>query len=202
MVLFRKTCFALTLAFLCSSAWPSAFAFDPFKFPGKGSQKKFNEAMASYTEGVEFVKSGKNQEAISSYKKAIAIYPFSGTFYYNLGRAYSRQKNYPGAIASYKQAIKVAPDMDMAYCNVSEMFFRTKDFRAAEEYARKATEIDPREPSGFINLAQAEVELRKVKEAQKHLQRAQELPGGTEYQQDILLIRNKAQSMNSKTAGN
>jgi tetratricopeptide (TPR) repeat protein len=181
---------------------PIAFAYDPFEFPGKGSKAKFSEALSIYAEGVDLVKAGRNKDAILQYKRAINLYPFSGTFHYNLGKAYSREKSYANAIACYKEAIKLAPDLDRAYTNLSEMFYRTKDYRSAEGFATKATQINPKDPAGFINLAQAETELKKSREAQKHLQIAQELPGGAEYLPDIKVIRSKIQSITRKTAEN
>lgn len=78
-------------------------------FPGIGSRKVWERACDLNNEALSARKANRVEQAIDLYKKAIAIYPFDGDFYHNLGIAYYARGDYRTAELNARKATKMDP---------------------------------------------------------------------------------------------
>jgi len=68
-------------------------------------------AEAYYNRGVAYGESGKVEEAIADYTKAVELNPESAEAYYNRGIAYGKSGKVEEAIADYTKAIELNPEL-------------------------------------------------------------------------------------------
>ena len=67
---------------------------------------------------------GKSEEAIKLYKKAMRLCPFPPSYYYlNLGHAYRTTGQYEKAITEYKKTLHLTPPMDLPFYRPKALFF-------------------------------------------------------------------------------
>ena len=95
---------------------------------------------------------GKNEEAIASLKKAIAINPRRASPYYNLGNVYSRMKKLNKAVAAYKKAIEIKPDYAKAHNNLAIAYSRKKEYALAIKHCDRAIELGYKVHEEFSSL--------------------------------------------------
>ncbi|MFH1226705.1 MAG: tetratricopeptide repeat protein [Planctomycetota bacterium] len=115
------------------------FKYDPGSHIGwyaKGnianSQKKYDDAIASFTKAVELMpdyswaycnrgnsysEKGDIDRAIADYTEAIRVDPKLANAYYNRGIIYNTKGEYDKAIADYDETIRIDPKYSQAYCN-------------------------------------------------------------------------------------
>jgi tetratricopeptide (TPR) repeat protein len=80
-------------------------------------------------------------EAINSYKKALAIKPDYTEAYYNMGIAFSDKGDIEAAMDSYKKALEIKPGHIKTYLNMGNILKDTGDFEAAIDSYKRALEI-------------------------------------------------------------
>jgi type IV pilus assembly protein PilF len=102
-------------------------------------------AEASNNMGGAYEKMGKYDEAVSSYKVAIAnpLYRNTDRAFNNLGRAYYRMKRYDDAIDAYREAAKRNSDFQMPYYGLALCFNALGRYGDAATALRKALDMDP-----------------------------------------------------------
>lgn len=110
--------------------------------------------------GIEYANIGKNEKAISLYKKALDINQSLCGTYYNLGNAYAAIGKNEEAVSAYKKAIELNPNYAIAYNNLSIVYLHEKQYKSAIEYCDKAREL------GFINTVLLET-LKQHRERKK-----------------------------------
>ena len=105
--------------------------------------KNFSEA--SNNLGVAYEKLGKYDEAVSSYKAAIAnpLYRNTDKAFNNLGRAYYRIKRYDDAIDAYREAIKRNSDFHLPYYGLALCFNALGRYGDAATALKKAVDMYP-----------------------------------------------------------
>ena len=72
--------------------------------------------------GLVYAHMGKIDEAITEYKKALAINPNFAEAYYNLGNAYSAKGQTEESIAAYKRALAIDPNLVEALNNLGLVY--------------------------------------------------------------------------------
>ena len=92
-------------------------------FPGKGDIKNWTKATKFFNDGIDASASKKYPEAIKLYNQAIAIYPYSPTFYANLGFALERNSDAKGGVEACKKAIALQKDFGGAWENLGNCQF-------------------------------------------------------------------------------
>jgi tetratricopeptide (TPR) repeat protein len=106
--------------------------------------------------------------------KSIETDPDNAGGHYQLGRIYTKQKNYPGAIASYKRAAELDPEMAEVFFNLGYIYYAVnKDYSQAYAMYRHAARLSP--PfldEALFNLALVQNRLGKRQESIKSLERA------------------------------
>jgi tetratricopeptide (TPR) repeat protein len=86
---------------------------------------------------------GQTQQAIDSYKAAIALQPGNITAYNNLGSCYALLKQWKNAIGCYQKAIQLQPDLAIAYQNLGRVWKRMGQMEKYADCFYQAFQIDP-----------------------------------------------------------
>ncbi|MGB3534038.1 MAG: tetratricopeptide repeat protein [Microcoleaceae cyanobacterium] len=86
---------------------------------------------------------GQTQQAMESYKAAIASQPGNITAYNNLGSCYALQKQWNNARACYQKAIQLQPDLAVAYQNLGRVWKRMGQPEKAADCFYQAFQIEP-----------------------------------------------------------
>lgn len=154
----------------------AALAYNPNKFPGKGSRAAWLQSCAICNEGVALANRGKYLDAIRSYKRASTIYPYDAANYFNAGNSFSKLAEYVEAAKYYQKAIELAPDYEKAYFNMGNSLWKLKELKGAEKAYRNAIDLNPKYIDPKINLGELLLEMKRPSEAKKVLLEAQALP--------------------------
>lgn len=95
--------------------------------------------------GVAYEKTGKTDEAIESYKKAISnpMYKNPEKAFNNLGRIYYRVGQYDNAIDAFKGALRRVNDFYLSYYGLSLCYNAKGFYGDAATALKRAIEIDP-----------------------------------------------------------
>lgn len=113
------------------------------------------ELDSSYTQAIFNLafcldKTGKKDEAIRLYEKALAMDPDKFPLgYSNLGQIYYEKGRFDDAIAINKKAMHVFPESDLPYVSIGNLYLQQKDTVKAVEWWEQAVKIYP----GNTNLA-------------------------------------------------
>jgi tetratricopeptide (TPR) repeat protein len=91
---------------------------------------------------------GQTQQAIDSYKAAIALQPGNITAYNNLGSCYALLKQWKPAIGCYQKAIQLQPDLAIAYQNLGRVWKRIGQMEKYADCFYQAFHIDPEIANG------------------------------------------------------
>jgi superkiller protein 3 len=105
------------------------------------AKAKADAANKSFTDGVDFLQAGKDDEAIAKFNEVIAVLPTCHQCYGNIGSALAHQKKYEEAEAAYKKAVDIKPDYADAYNGLVNVYNAEKKFAQAEEAGKKAMEL-------------------------------------------------------------
>lgn len=88
--------------------------------------------------------SGRSDEAIDLFNKAIRLNPLPPAYYYfMLGHAYRTMGRYEEAIDSYKKSIDVEPDIVYIYIGLATTYMKIGRDKDARTEAKKILKIDP-----------------------------------------------------------
>ena len=109
--------------------------------------------------------SGQNEEAITSFKKALKIKPDFLLAHNNLGNALNQTGNKEEAIASYNTAIGLNPNAALAYYNLGNLFYSQGEQENAITHYRKALAIEPEFADANNNLASLLAATGNIEEA-------------------------------------
>jgi tetratricopeptide (TPR) repeat protein len=109
--------------------------------------------------------SGFNEEAISSYDKALQVKPDKHGFWYNRGIALGELGRYEEAIASYDRALKVKPDKHAAWYNRGIALGELGRYEEAIASYDRALKIKPDKHAAWNNRGIALGELGRYEEA-------------------------------------
>jgi tetratricopeptide (TPR) repeat protein len=109
------------------------------------SDKTVNNKNINTNLGYSYGISGKIDEAIEQYRKALKYTPEDKDLHYNLAYLLAKKKRDREAVAEYKLALKGTPQDREVYYNLSIIYsVRLKDQKTAQEYYRKFLDLAPR----------------------------------------------------------
>ena len=140
-----------------------------------------------FTQGVSFSKSGRYDQAIQAFSKAIEINPRNTSAYINRGLSWYYKGDYNQAIADYTKALDINPYHADAYNNLAWALAICPDYRLrngakAVEVAQKAVELNP-EADTLDTLAAAYAAAGHFSEAIDTTQKALELAENSQQQE-------------------
>lgn len=96
---------------------------------------------------VDWMRSGKHEEAIHQLEKTLAKDPSSAAYVHSLlGFEYMQTDQFAAAVNSFEQAVALLPHDATNYTNLGVSLAAIGDYERAKEQARRAHELDPENP--------------------------------------------------------
>ena len=143
--------------------------------PGWGNaQNKAEEAIASNSRGIELLKEGKTNEAITEFQKAVQLDPNYVPARQNLGHAYDRQGRSEEAMAQYRKAAELDPKSSVVYNNLGVLYDKKGLYDEAIGEFEKALQINPGDATALKNLETAKKNKAVIEERKKAIAQAQQ----------------------------
>jgi tetratricopeptide (TPR) repeat protein len=121
------------------------------------------------------LRQGQLRAATSLLEQLTKGHPPDAMVLYNLGIAYSEQKQYAEAIIRLKRAVQLDPTHAHAWVGIGTAYERMGRLDMALPALQEAARLDPNDGYSNRNLGGVLAQLGRVEEAVKHLQRAYEL---------------------------
>ena len=116
--------------------------------------------------GIEKGASGKHDDAIETFKKALNVDPNYIAAYLSLGNAYGNTGRYEESIASYKEGIQLNPrhpEVPQMEMNIAWVAYKMNDKKTAVLYAKKAIQSFT-DRNDYAGVAMAGTQLRMIEE--------------------------------------
>ena len=108
---------------------------------------------AHYVHGLLLAKSGRNDEAIAEFERAVSLRPKDYFFWQELGRSLDDNDDEQGAITALRQAISLAPYYSQPHWQLGNVLLRGNQLDEAFQELRSAVASDPALFSALIDLA-------------------------------------------------
>lgn len=125
--------------------------------------------------GFAYLESGRYQEALSDFMKAIALNPKYSDGHFNIGVAYFKQNHIDEALQSYNQAIALKPDSSAAYLNRGVALLNSSRYAEALEDFNRALQINPWDAEALSNRGLTYPRLGNPQDGLADLEKAIEL---------------------------
>jgi tetratricopeptide (TPR) repeat protein len=114
---------------------------------------------------------GASAEALSYYRRSIAIHPNSEA-YYNLANTLALEGQAEEAIPAYREALRLDPNLSAAYVDMGTIFASQGRLADAVAEYRKAVELNPRRAHARWCLAATLQRMGRIPEAVAHYREA------------------------------
>ena len=102
--------------------------------------------------GIALTEANRPFEAISLFRRALAMEPVNPFLWLNLGIAQQKTGEYGEALDSFRQAVRIDDGMAESWGAMGLIHFQMEAFDSAEECYRMALERDPNSPKVWNNL--------------------------------------------------
>ncbi len=99
------------------------------------------ETEMNYAQGVKFMKEGRWNEALTSFKRILSIEKESAEVYYNMGYIQTAQGNYDEAILCFRKATLINNHHAKAYEKMGEVYTKLGQKEEAEQALQLAADI-------------------------------------------------------------
>jgi tetratricopeptide (TPR) repeat protein len=143
-----------------------------FSTPNRLADDTTDQAVTLNNEAVALVVSHHFDEALSLFKRAIALSPELRTTHYNLGCLYLHQGRLGDAIAAFKEELRLNPEFADAYHRMGVAYNKTGKHAEAIEYFTRSLEIDPRQAESLTEIGFAYSALGRDEEALESCKKA------------------------------
>jgi tetratricopeptide (TPR) repeat protein len=125
--------------------------------------------------GFAYLELDRYPEALSDFRKAIALNPNYSDAHFNIGIAYFKQNRIDEALQSYNQAIALKPDSGAAYLNRGVALLHSSRYAEALEDFNRALQINPWDAEALSNRGLTYPRLGNPQEGLADLDKAIEL---------------------------
>ena len=110
---------------------------------------------------VDWMRSGKDQEAIHQLEDTLAKDPSSAAYVHSLlGFEYMKTDQFTAAVKSFEQAVALLPHDAINHANFGISLAATGNYEGAKEQAQRAHELEPENP-GIQRFLDALLALRR-----------------------------------------
>jgi len=135
----------------------------------------FQRAMAEHPQdpvamnnvGQVLVRLGRCAEAIPLFERAVAARPYEWSYRFNLARARTQIRDWPGAVADYREADRLFPNDGPTLYNFGLALQQTGVDAEAAAVLERATATRPDDPSFVLALARSYQRLSRTAEARQ-----------------------------------
>ncbi len=118
-----------------------------------------------FAEGYDLVESGKYEEALVAYDRAIALNPTFAAAYFNKGCALDALKRYEEALTAYDRAIALNPTFALAYNNKGNTLNSLQRYDEALAAYDRAIALNPSFAAAYFNKGYTLNSLQRYEEA-------------------------------------
>lgn len=139
-----------------------------------------NLAKRQLSSALELFTEKKYDEAITTFKRAIALAPLSTTAtnaYDYMARSYLMKKDVRSAINAYQESLRANPTDANAHVQLGNIHVTQGDLEKAKASYLEAVRLDPSSPNRY-SLGQAYLELGDYRNAEAQFKRVKELEPG------------------------
>jgi len=128
---------------------------------------KLNDQLAPVLviRGLIYIETGRYQEAVDEFNKAIFIAPRYGDAYMNLARGYEALNDLMQAEDTYLRAIQIRPEYWGGYSHLGVFYYRHGRYADAADQFSKVIELTPNNTRGYSNMGAAYFALERWEEA-------------------------------------
>ena len=134
-----------------------------------------NDIVTGYNLGLALADSGREEEAIVHFYRALGIKSIEHKVHFNLGNAFQSFERYDAAISHYQAALSIDPEYIDALNNLGLVFYQLGKYNKASYYFSSVLKIDPNRASAHNNLGVILLLQNKVGEAISHFGEASKI---------------------------
>ncbi|MEG4350549.1 tetratricopeptide repeat protein [Microcoleus sp. LAD1_D3] len=127
--------------------------------------------------GNSLQESGRFDEAVAAYKKAIELTPNFSWSYHSLGDVLLKLGKWEEAVAAYKKAVELNPDFSWSYHNLGDALLKLRQWEEAAVAYRCEIALNSDFAWSFCNLGDALTKLKQWDEAIAAYLKAVEIDG-------------------------
>ena len=127
--------------------------------------------------GNSLQESGRFDEAVAAYKKAIELNPNFSWSYHSLGDVLLKLEKWEEAVAAYKKAVELNPDFSWSYHNLGDALLKLRQWEEAAVAYRCEIALNSDFAWSFCNLGDALTKLKQWDEAIATYLKAIEIDG-------------------------
>ena len=127
--------------------------------------------------GNSLQESGRFDEAVAAYKKAIELNPNFSWSYHSLGDVLLKIEKWEEAVAAYKKAVELNPDFSWSYHNLGDALLKLRQWEEAAVAYRCEIALNSDFAWSFCNLGDALTKLKQWDEAIATYLKAIEIDG-------------------------
>lgn len=126
----------------------------------------------------EHLKNGRQSEAITAFKQALAFEPSNTTALEYIGNIYQSQNNNAEAIKAFKRLVQSQPGSADAQIKLGNAYLQDKQYTESEQAYLQAARLEPRNALPEYTLGMQYLQTDRLKEAEAQFQKAQRLAPG------------------------
>ena len=127
--------------------------------------------------GNSLQESGRFDEAVAAYKKAIELNPNFSWSYHSLGDVLLKLEKWEEAVAAYKKAVELNPEFSWSYHNLGDALLKLRQWEEAAVAYRCEIALNSDFAWSFCNLGDALTKLKQWDEAIATYLKAVEIDG-------------------------
>jgi len=127
--------------------------------------------------GSSLQESGRFEDAVAAYKKAIELNPNFSWAYHSLGDVLLKLEKWEEAVAAYKKAVELNPDFSWSYHNLGDALLKLRQWEEAAAAYRCEIALKSDFAWSFCNLGDALTKLKQWDEAIATYLKAIEIDG-------------------------
>ncbi len=136
--------------------------------------QELQDAQALQSEGIRYLRAGQPQDALKSFRSALALHASAGNHMY-FGLALVGVGDVDAGIRELKTALELEPGNARAHLNLGSVYLQTDRESPAKDEFEKSLELDPWLAEAHNNLGSLLAKHEQFEDAAKHLRLAAEL---------------------------
>src|SRR5262249_29678478 len=130
-----------------------------------GNMRRTDLAIAYHLRGADYLKTGRDDEAISDFDHALAINPKLATVWNDRAIAFRHKGDFTRAFADYGEAIKLMPHVDNFYLNRGLAYAKNGQWEEAIADYKQALFYKPDCVPALVALGDAHMRLGHIDDA-------------------------------------